>query len=360
MKRGWLLWLLVIAFIWIVVTRFAEIRGLIGTLAGGHWQLVLIAALLQIAYYVAYAWSYQAAFETAGAKTHLREVILITFASIFVNTLAPAGGAAGMALFMDDAARRGESVGRIGAGLFLQMVAFSAVFTLIIIGGLILMGRAGALQAYHVLVAVIFVVASAAQGAVLVLGLWKPDTLRRVLKWIEHTVNRIGAVVRKPSLIRAGWAAQTTAQFNDAAGDITHNIGGMLRVALIAGSAHLLNMISFAVLFAAFDQTVDLSLVIAGYAMALLFWIIAITPSGVGVAEGVTALVLGTMGIEAGTATVISLAYRGLTFWLPFVIGFLVLRGVKSFRSRRDQPEDQTPVRDAGAHDQLVRDYLNQ
>jgi uncharacterized membrane protein YbhN (UPF0104 family) len=35
---------------------------------------------------------------------------------------------------------------------------------------------------------------------------------------------------------------------------------------------------------------------------------------------------LTSLGVPIGAATVVTLAYRGLTFWLPFVYGFIALR----------------------------------
>ena len=62
MKRRWLFWLLIAAFIWVVITRAAEIKNLATVLAQGQWEWVLAAALLQVAYYVVLAASYQSAF----------------------------------------------------------------------------------------------------------------------------------------------------------------------------------------------------------------------------------------------------------------------------------------------------------
>jgi uncharacterized protein YgiB involved in biofilm formation len=36
---------------------------------------------------------------------------------------------------------------------------------------------------------------------------------------------------------------------------------------------------------------------------------------------------------------VISLAFRGLSFWLPLVVGFVLVRQVKSFRPDRSQSD---------------------
>ena len=52
---------------------------------------------------------------------------------------------------------------------------------------------------------------------------------------------------------------------------------------------------------------------------------------GVGVVEGVMPLVYISLDVPAEAATIITLAFRGLSFWLPFALGFLLLRRVKAF-----------------------------
>jgi hypothetical protein len=65
--------------------------------------------------------------------------------------------------------------------------------------------------------------------------------------------------------------------------------------------------------------------------MGVLFWIVSITPQGIGVVEGTMALVFTSLGIPAERATLIALSFRGLTFWLPLLVGFLLLRRVRAF-----------------------------
>ncbi len=66
--------------------------------------------------------------------------------------------------------------------------------------------------------------------------------------------------------------------------------------------------------------------------MGMLFLIVSITPQGIGVVEGVMTLVFTSLGVPAAQAAVVSLAFRGLTFWLPLLIGFILLRRVKVVR----------------------------
>jgi len=55
MKRRWLLWLLIIGFLWVAISRYAELKKLSQILAAGQWQWVVVAALLQIVYFVVFS-----------------------------------------------------------------------------------------------------------------------------------------------------------------------------------------------------------------------------------------------------------------------------------------------------------------
>ena len=71
MKRRWIFWLLVIAFLVVVITRLPEIEKLAQTLASGQWEWVLIAAALQVVYYFVITAAYQAAFWTVEVKSRV-------------------------------------------------------------------------------------------------------------------------------------------------------------------------------------------------------------------------------------------------------------------------------------------------
>ena len=64
--------------------------------------------------------------EMSGASlqsmSRLRDLFPLLFGAIFVNVVAPAGGASGAALFVDHAARSGQSTARTAAGILLQLI----------------------------------------------------------------------------------------------------------------------------------------------------------------------------------------------------------------------------------------------
>jgi phosphatidylglycerol lysyltransferase len=331
MKNRWILWVLIVAFVWIVVTRFTEIEKLAATLSQGQWEWVLAAAIIQVIYFVVFAASYWSAFDAVEVKSRLRDLLPVVFGSLFVNVVAPAGGTTGVALFVDDARRRGESPARATAGTLLQLIADFSAFTLLLVTGLVYLFIQHDLKVYEIIAALILFAIIAALSTVLLLGLWRPPLLRRLLGWIQGLANSLAARFKRPPFLADEWVDHNAAEFTEAAAAVGKRPARLARTILFALAAHLLDLACLYVLFLAFHQDIKFGPLVAGYAMGILFWIVSITPQGIGVVEGVMALVYTSLGVQAEIATTVSLAFRGLTFWMPLALGFLLLRRVKSF-----------------------------
>ncbi|MBC8444743.1 MAG: flippase-like domain-containing protein [Chloroflexi bacterium] len=331
MKRHWLLWLLTAVFFWAVVTRLTEIEELIGTLSQGRWEWVLVAAVLQIAYYAAFAALYQAAFHVVGVDSRIGELFPVVLAAVFVTAVAPSGGASAAALLVNDAARRRQSTARAAAGFLLARVANFGTFILVLIVGLIHLFLHHTLQAYQIAGAAILTGLTIVQGGLLALGLWQPERLRQVLGWVQRGLNEASCQLGRPVLLPEGWAERVTVEFGGAADAIAAHPWRLTRLLAVGLVVQLVDLVCLCALFRAFRQPVGPGVLIAGYAVGILFWIVSITPQGIGAVEGVMALAYTSLRIPAEKAVAIALAFRGLTLWLPLAIGFLVLRRLGPF-----------------------------
>jgi phosphatidylglycerol lysyltransferase len=345
MKRRWIFWILVVLFVWVIISRFSEIKKLAETLVGGQWQWVAVAALLQVIYYIIYTALYQSAFLTVGVQSKLGELLPVTFASIFMNVAAPSGGASAVALFADDAARRGQSAARATVGTLLVLVADFSAFLVLLLGGMIYLFTHHNLKFYESIAAVILLVIIGGLTAFLLLGLWRPQWLDRLLHWVMRVANRIAGLFKHPDFLDEAWVERNTAEFTEAAIAIAAQPAMLIQTAAIAFAAHLVDLTSLFFLFLAFHQKVHFGVLVAGYAIGILFWIVSITPQGIGVVEGMMTLVFASLGVPIERATVIALAFRGLTFWLPLAIGFILLRRLKSFGAKESARSEIWGVR---------------
>jgi glycosyltransferase 2 family protein len=81
--------------------------------------------------------------------------------------------------------------------------------------------------------------------------------------------------------------------------------------------------------FLAFDRPFNPAAIIAAFSIAYLFLIVSPTPSGLGIVEGVMTVALSSLDVPLESAAVITLAYRGITFWVPLLVGMLTLRSIR-------------------------------
>jgi phosphatidylglycerol lysyltransferase len=345
MKRQWIFWILVLAFIYVVISQFSAIKKLIETLILGQWQWVAVAALIQVVYYMIYTVLYQSAFLTVGVKSRLRELLPLTFASIFMNVAAPSGGASSVALFADDATRRGASAARTAAGYLLVMVADFSAFLVVLLGGMIYLFTHHVLHIYESVAAAMLVIIITVLTALLLLGLWRPQLLHKLLIWTQQLANRLAHLFKRPNFLDEAWVENNTREYTEAAMAIAAHPGLLAQTIGIAFVSHLVDLTSLYVLFLAFHQMAHFGVLVAGYAMGILFWVVSITPQGIGIVEGMMTLVFTSLGIPLAQSTIITLAFRGLTFWLPFAIGFLVLRRLRLFGARESTHTEVWGVR---------------
>ena len=325
---------LAVAFVWLVVSNFTEVKKLANTLAQGQWQWVLAAALLQVVYYLTFSATYQSAFYALGIKRKVLELVPVTLGSLFINVVAPTASTAGAALFVDDAARRGHSPARAATATMLQLVADYSAFLMVLAAGMTVLFIYHDLQTYEIIGAIILLMLNLALTSVLLLGVWRPTLVKGLLRWIQTIVNRIGGWFKHPNLLDSDWAYNNAAELAAASQAVTEYPTRLIRLLLVMLASYAIDIFSLYVLFRAFGQSIGLGPLVAGFAMGVLFWIVSPIPQGIGLVEGIMTLTYTSLGVPAETAAIVSLSFRGLTFWLPLALGFVLIQRTRTFGGR--------------------------
>lgn len=344
MRRSWLFGLVTVVFTWVLLTHLHELTQLGRTVAAGHWPWLMAALGLQLLYYVAYTGVYQRAFATVEVRSSLWELLPVTYASLFANMAAPTGGVAGAALFVDEVTRRGQSRTRATVGVLLMLVIDFGVLVLIVLASLGVLWAKRDLRFYEVAAALILLLFVLVLAAALLFALWRPRWLHMGLDWLQTQINRAGGWIRRPYLLDEAWSARNAEEFELGAQAMHNRPLSLFWTAIVALWAHLLSLVSLYTLFRAFDQPVGSGVLLVGYAMTILFTIVSPTPNGVGIVEGIMPVIYTSLGVPVAAATVISLTFRGLTFWLPMLAGFFLLRRLQLFTpaerslAEREQP----------------------
>jgi glycosyltransferase 2 family protein len=330
--RKTLFWFLIVFFIWLVITRRTEITSLAKTLHSGRIEWILAAAVLQVVYFVFYTGIYRASFYTVEIDSSIKELLPVTFASIFVSVVAPSGGASAAALFVDDASKKGHSPSRAAAATVLTLVADFSTFTIICLVGLSYLFLSHNLKGYEIGAAILLILMTLGLSSILLVGLVRPQWLHSVLGNFQTIVNRFSVRIHRPKLLRSDWAQETADEFIEAGRAIHSHPGRLFAVFQMAFFAHLTDIASLYMVFLGFSLPVEFGVLMAGFAIGMLFLIVSITPYGIGVVEGIMTLTFTSLGVPTELAAIVTFSFRGLNFWIPLLLGFFFLRRIRSFK----------------------------
>lgn len=331
-RRRILLWVVILFFAWIVIRHINEIETLLQTLRTGQWSWILATLTLQLFVTLGRTFLFFVSMRLFGIHHRFRYLLALILGVNFINAMAPSGGMSGIALFIDDAKRNGKSVIKTAVSTLLATVSDFSAFCLFLLGGLIVLLRQNELQPYELITGLIMFFYAGGMVLLLLLGLKAPGWLERQLRRLQQAINHVGRWFKRPNWLADDWArthAHEVAQSSHLMAAKPRLLLVTISIALII---HLLNLLSLYTIFLAFHLPTTASLIIAGYAMTILFTIISPTPNGMGVVEGLVPLIYGTMGLVPTDATLVTLVFRGITFWLPLLLGFVLLRRLHLFQ----------------------------
>ncbi len=327
--RNLLVGLVLVIVLAVVFLRGDQLAQLVETMKQGSTIPLVIAVMTQLCKYFSQSFAYSSCFRAVGEHMAPRSTLPLVFGTFFMNTIAPSLNLAGTTLVVDDARRRGISPGKAtSAALLMQITIDGAFCTIMILAFLILLFTVGLSPVWFLLGMVVMLLVGGMIG-VLVLGRKRPALMLKILHPIERLVNRIRGLFKKPPL--KPWVENIAATFSEAAGLIGHSPKPTLKAygcSLIASTCELS---CFALVGVAFGVTSPEAL-ICGYVVATLFAMISITPQGVGVVEAAVVVAFTSFGETAAAGTAIGLVYRGIVFWMPFLIGAVLIQRTKTFQ----------------------------
>jgi glycosyltransferase 2 family protein len=309
-----------------VYLSFGELESILQTLQHGNVWFILLAVLIQFAWFLMMGFLYQSLYHVLDMNERILRLTLLSASATFVNIVAPTIGMSGMAFFIGHAARNGKSVGKVTIvtmlGLFLDYAAFLFVLTL----GLIVLFRRNDLDPTEIAASGVMFAIAAGFGFLLYLGSRSASALGNTLAWLARLVNRmLNPFIHRDYLSedRAHEFAHEMAEDLKSLPEKYHSLLIPLLYSLVCKA--LLMCVLLAV-FLAFQVPFTGGTIIGGFAIAYLFLIVTPTPAGVGIVEGVMPLALSSLRVPWSEAVIITLAYRGITFWLPLAVGAVAFR----------------------------------
>lgn len=327
----------------VIVLAFVLLRGdelveMVEIMQKGSLLPLVGAIATQLCKYFAQSFAYSNSFAAVEEKMRARDTLPLVFGTFFMNTIAPSLNTAGMALVVDDAHRRGIPAGKATSAAILMQMSIESGFVTIMLVGFSVLAFTGNLDPLWFLLGLFVVLMIVIMGGILVLGHKKPKRLIKMLKPVERFVNRILVKLKRKPL--KPWVEKIVVSFGEAAGLIVKNPKKVLKVYGFSFLASTCELVCFCLVGLAFGISIPQAL-ICGYVIATLFAMISITPQGVGVVEAAILVLFTSYGVNSASGMAIALVYRSLVFWMPFLIGAVLIQRTKSFKREKDKTKTE-------------------
>ncbi|KFI35012.1 hypothetical protein HX99_06965 [Peptococcaceae bacterium SCADC1_2_3] len=212
---------------------------------------------------------------------------------------------------------------------FIYSLLSYTCFILILSLGFFYLITKNMLHLYETITAFLLLTLVLAQIFILLIAYFKPTWLINFAALLTRGLNWLSFLFVKRAILAPEQATSFAEEFGITVKFLTERWQKLWRSVIFAFLGEILRISILGILFLAFRQQINLGSLIAGYAVGILFVIISVTPGGTGIMEGIMAIVFVSLGVPFEKAVVVTFAYRGITFWLPFILGIFGLRKTK-------------------------------
>lgn len=320
---GTFILLLAVAF---VLFSLSEIKDILDTFQRSNLWFLLGAIGLEILWLYNLAVTFRIIYRLVGLSESTGHLFLVVAAANFVNVVAPSVGIGGMAVFVDDARQRNHAGGRVTVGSAVFLLLDYAAFICVLVLGMIALMRRNNLHFREISAALILLAIAAALGFLVYLGYRSSARLGRALANMAKLLNRILYPLVHRQYLSEKRAYEYADEMAEGFAELRGKRWEFLLPFLYALNSKAILICILMMTFLSFSTPFSLGLLVGSFSIAYLFLIVSPTPSGVGFVEGALTVALRTLGVPLGTATLIALTYRAVTFWLPLAWGGIAFR----------------------------------
>lgn len=277
------------------------------------------AALCLFGRYFSHAFAYKGVFRCVDEEVPYMHIVPLVFSVTFANDCAPTAGTAGSVLIAAWSHKQGLDMGKSVTVVFLEKIGYFGGFAVVMLVGFAILLFTGQMTPILALGGLAVVLMIATFAFVLILGYNRVETEKQLFKWVEEKVNKL--LVRFKREPMESWHDRTAASFHEA------SLIAVQKPKTIASTfarfvmAHAFDCLCFIFVGFAFNFTY-IPYLIASYVAG--FIIATFILQTIGAVEVLIGLILAAYG-AGGAAAAIALAYRGLIFWVPFIIGAICI-----------------------------------
>lgn len=325
MKKTLLKLLVIFLFLYFVLSRYNDGETLLILIRRMQWEFLALAVVLQLIRYALFAYLYKEAFEIFGVSWSFGDIIPLFFAAFAAGIVTPFGQITGQGVFIQKALKDKKSKFSVVAGFFIVTLSdFLALFVFLTMSIVFLVVK-NELMGYELVGYAAFIVMIALVFFVLTAGIRNPRFLRKALKYVQKVVNELSVFFSRERLLHKNWFMEKSTTYERVTGSLISQKKQLKYLMFISLAMRVVDIASLSVLFLAFGHLINIVPLIVGYSIGVLFIVVTPSPQGLGFVEFIMPFAFSSLGINFETATISTLAYRGLTVWLPAILGFAAM-----------------------------------
>ena len=328
--RSRVLWITLAAIAGITLLgSLSELSPVLDALGGADPRLLLLTFGIAVVFAVNMGELYRSIFMAGGMQGGRLRLILISSASHSINLVSKTSGFGGLALYVSEGQRRGDSAARVGAAYLAAYVLGYVAYLAVLIVSLLFLATSGSLTTVEIGASIVVLTIATVLAALLIAGYRSQEFLLDTFLALARFANRITRPFTSSAVVSTSALRDTIVELHDALREMVAKPVRYLRPLAHAMAVELLSAVMLYVVARAVGADIGPEVALAGYAVSLLFTILSITPAGLGFVEVSLTVFLVSFGVPRPEAVAVTLAYRFFDFWLPLAFGaisFLILR----------------------------------
>lgn len=315
-----------------VVVSFSQIKSIGEALSHGNWIFLVLAFVVMAACLVDNALTYRSIYRLMGTDESLRTLLKVSTAYFFVNAIAPSGGFSGMAFFVAYAKRKDVTTARIMViGILYVIYEYATLLSVVMVGFVALLRRHD-LTAGEVTAALLLLLMAVGFVVLLYLANRSSARLGRLLAGIFRWINRVLFRFFHRDVLKPENAENFAFEMGEGITAIRSSRKNLLMpfVFSLINKGLLITVLAF--VFLALGVRFSTGSLVGAFSIGQLFYYVSPTPGGVGVVESVLPVALNLLRVPFTKAMLVTLIYRAVTYWFPFVVGGVSLRLLQKSR----------------------------
>lgn len=312
-RYGWRSWVSILSgvvsllAIIIIVTHIGEVGEILSVFKKTNPYWLFTAILLQSGTYIAIAWIWKIFLRERGISLPNRDLIKLSVLKLFADQAFPSLGVSGTLISSKILRDKGLDRGTVAALFFIQIFSYYCAYVAAFTIALFLILTIGSFSKIIIYISIISWLLLLCVLGSLIYVWWA--IMKKNIPKILFRIKRIAPFLET---------------ITESQGHLTGSSGVITAAIALQILVFVLDVATLSAVFRMLGGVISLSAAFVSFMFAAVIGTFSFTPGGLGFFEGSSILVMHSFGVSVEFALTATLLFRGLTYWLPFIPGFLI------------------------------------